>query len=81
MSPLYLEGDYLVTFKAFFYSLGNKIVFRDPIYGTIVKQICEVRKAGYFVEGIKKNSLDSHSLGLIKKDQVLGKVIFHLTAN
>ena len=77
MSPVFNEGDYVLAIskKLFRPDIGDCIIFRDNIYGCIIKQITRKGKKGYFVEGTHRSSMDSNSLGLIPLEKVIGKVI------
>ncbi len=84
LSPEYKEGDYVVvtTIPFFFYSLkqGDKVVFRHPVYGTMVKRVEQVGSDGQeiFVIGSHPQSVDSRQFGPIPKAWVTGKVLWHV---
>jgi len=84
LSPEYKEGDYVVitTLPFFFDSLkkGERIVFRHPVYGTMVKCVERV-DAGQdviFVIGNHPQSVDSRQFGPIPKRWITGKVLWHI---
>ena len=79
MSPVFNEGDYVLAIskKLFRPDIGDCIVFRDDVYGCIIKQITRKEKKGFFVEGTHRCSMDSNSLGLIPLNKVIGKVIMN----
>jgi nickel-type superoxide dismutase maturation protease len=82
--PDYKEGDYVViiTFPFFFDSLksGDTIVFRHPVYGTMVKCVERVNAhhEEIFVIGNHPHSVDSRQFGPIPKGWITGKVLWHI---
>jgi len=84
LSPEYKEGDYVVvtTIPFFFDSLkqGDMVVFRHPVYGTMVKRVEQVCSDGQeiFVIGSHPQSVDSRQFGPIPKEWVTGKVLWHI---
>jgi nickel-type superoxide dismutase maturation protease len=82
MLPLLAEGDLVLA--ADWYWLvgaprpGDRVVFRHPDYGTLVKLVDEVRadKGQLTVRGTRPVSLDSQEFGPIPFDALLGKVIW-----
>jgi nickel-type superoxide dismutase maturation protease len=82
--PDYKEGDYVVvtTISFFFDSLkqGDVVVFRHPVYGTMVKRVERVCHAEQeiFVVGSHPQSLDSRQFGPIPKSWVTGKMLWHI---
>ena len=82
MSPLFVEGDYVLSLSKRFSrpKLQDCIVFEDDIYGCIVKRIVRKQKGGFYVEGTNASSMDSRSLGLIPFDKIIGKVVMRIPA-
>jgi len=84
LSPEYKEGDYVVVaaLPFFFASLrqGDVIVFRHPVYGTMVKRVERVDSAEdeIFVAGSHPRSLDSRQFGPIPRHWVTGKVLWRI---
>jgi signal peptidase I len=57
---------------------GDRVVFRQPEYGTLIKKI-ERRGPGadqVFVTGTNAASVDSYEFGPVPLGSILGKVIF-----
>ena len=81
MSPSYLEGDYVlcVTSKLIYPKPGDCIVFKNERHGHLIKQITAKTDHGFFVEGTHPESTDSHSIGLIPPEKVVGKVIMKIS--
>jgi signal peptidase I len=85
LSPLYREGDFVLVSKIPFLlnsiRVGDIIVFDQQDIGTMIKRVVEIYpdSGGYFVDGIHKDSLNSHQIGLIKKRAIIGKVIWHIS--
>jgi nickel-type superoxide dismutase maturation protease len=80
LSPDYQEGDYVmvVTFPFLSLNRGDIIVFRHPVYGTMIKKISHEDPEGFYVIGNHPNSIDSRQFGSICRDDILGKVIWHI---
>ncbi len=79
MEPTLSPDDYVLV-------SGFPYLFRNPKTGDVIvfrlggknliKRIRDVSQRGYFVIGDnKENSMDSKKFGLIKKEQIIGKVI------
>lgn len=84
MSPVYKAGDMVLVNKlAYFLSnpkRGDIVVLADPRdQRLILKRIAKIAQKKYFVLGDnEKKSTDSRLFGWIKKEQIIGKVIYHL---
>lgn len=82
MEPTYKPGDRLYASGFIYIFLKPKIrdvaVIRDPREGRLVlKRIMDITSRGYFVKGDnEKESTDSRTFGLIKKENIIGKVLF-----
>ncbi len=84
MLPLLKDGDLVLACD--WYRLvgrlkpGDRVVFRHPIYGTLVKQVDELRPAErrLTVRGTRPVSLDSQEFGPVPLSAVLGKVIWRV---
>ena len=81
MRPTLKAGDtVLVNKTAYWLSLPKRndiIAFRDPRDGKIlIKRIINIEEKGYFVQGDNKNSsTDSRVFGMIRRSEIIGKVI------
>jgi signal peptidase I len=80
LSPDYQEGDYVmvVTFPFLYLKRGNIVIFRNPVYGTMIKKIAHEDPEGFYVVGTHPNSIDSRQFGSINRRDILGKVIWHI---
>lgn len=83
MTPEIQEGDFVVISKIPFltgFCVGDRIVFRHPQYGTLIKCIEKMDDNNkiFWVGGYHPRSLDSHKIGPIREDQIYGKVIWHI---
>jgi nickel-type superoxide dismutase maturation protease len=84
LTPEYNEGDYLVTTSISFVlrSLepGDIVVFKHPVYGTMVKQIQQMdpQVGELFVVGTHPESTDSRHFGPIPQSWLIGKVLWHI---
>ncbi len=84
LSPKYNEGDYLIITSIPFVlrSLepGDIVVFKHPVYGTMVKQIQNInpQTEEIFVVGTHPESTDSRHFGPIPQIWLTGKVLWHI---
>jgi nickel-type superoxide dismutase maturation protease len=82
LEPRYREGDFVLVFKIpfslTFYRPGDVVVFRHPLYGTLIKKFDHLADGELFVVGSAPESTDSRSFGTISKRAVIGKVIWHI---
>jgi len=82
--PKYQEGDYVLIVKIplFLNSVrrGDVVVFRHPLYGMMIKKVSRVAGDGkeIYVVGTHENSVDSRQFGAVRKDALIGKVIWHI---
>ncbi|RMG50290.1 MAG: S26 family signal peptidase [Acidobacteria bacterium] len=82
--PIYREGDFVVVSKIPFLfgpvRPGDVIVFRHPIYGLMIKKVerCVPQTGDVYVVGMHGHSIDSRRFGAIRRDDIVGKVIWHL---
>jgi nickel-type superoxide dismutase maturation protease len=82
--PEYQEGDYVLIVKIplFLDSVrrGDVVVFRHPLYGMMIKKVSRVAGDGkeIYVVGTHENSVDSRQFGVVRKDALIGKVIWHI---
>ncbi len=84
LSPFFLEGDFVVVSKIPFVlrqiKAGDIVVFRHPVYGTMIKQVETISPDGeqLFVLGTHPESTDSRQFGPLQRRQLIGKVIWHI---
>ena len=84
LTPEYNPGDYVITTTLSFIlralKMGDLVVFKHPVYGTMVKRIQSIdNHAGeLFVIGTHPQSTDSRSFGPISKSWLTGKVLWHI---
>lgn len=77
MVPQFKNGDYTIILKRPFcqkIDIGDTIVFKKDIYGTLIKKVVDVNIDGYYVLGTGKDSEDSRHFGIVKWHEVIGKV-------
>jgi Predicted transcriptional regulator len=85
LEPSYQDGDFVLVSKIpiFFKSVhtGDVIVFQHEVYGTLIKRIERLvpEQNGYYVVGTREDSVDSRLIGIIAKNDVIGKVIWHVS--
>lgn len=84
LSPEFNHGDFVVISKIpmifNWFHVGDKVVFYHNSYGRMIKIVSEIddKKHEYTVTGLHPNSIDSRDFGTIKKDDIIGKVIWHI---
>ncbi len=84
LSPFFLEGDFVVVSKIPFFfrppAPGDVVVFNHPTYGKMIKEVEQVSPDGdeLFVVGTHPLSTDSRQFGPIRKEMLLGKVVWHI---
>ena len=84
LSPFFLEGDFVVVSKIPFVlrkiKTGDIVVFRHPVYGTMIKKVERISPDGeeIFVLGTHPESTDSRQFGPLRRRQLTGKVIWHI---
>jgi signal peptidase I len=83
LAPEYQIGDFVMISKIPFLfvppSPGDIIAFRQPGYGLLIKRIQQITLDGeLIVIGNHPESVDSRVFGPIKKENILGKVFWHI---
>jgi signal peptidase I len=83
LAPEYQIGDFVMISKIPFLfvppSTGDIIAFRQPGYGLLIKRIQHITPDGeLIVVGSHPESVDSRVFGPIKKENILGKVFWHI---
>lgn len=83
MVPYARDGDYAVTTRIFFnIKEGDVLVFRSPSDGSVlIKRVKRLEfgqaRTEYFMEGDNRmRSADSNRFGTVKREAVIGKVLF-----
>lgn len=84
LSPEVEDGDFVVALKLpifFCIRVGDTIVFRKEPYGILIKRVehCDDQGRFYWVRGSHPNSLDSRTFGVVQAQEILGKVIAHIS--
>jgi signal peptidase I len=83
LAPEYQIGDFVMISKIPFLfeppSPGDIIAFRQPGYGLLIKRIQQITPDGeLIVVGYHPESVDSRVFGPVKKENILGKVFWHI---
>ena len=84
LTPVFQEDDYVLILRASFPGLriktGDVIVFDQPPYGRLIKQVRQVLDSGesFAVRGSQISSTDSRNFGPVSRICILGKVIWHI---
>lgn len=79
MIPTFKEGQYLLVSSWFKnIKVGDVVVLdQSKLEKKVVKRVAKIKNDQYFVVGDnQRESSDSRSFGWVKKEDVLGKVIF-----
>ncbi len=81
--PEYSQGDFVLVSKIPLLvsapSPGMVIAFRQPGYGLLIKRIESITdNGGLSVIGTHPESIDSRTFGLVQRENVIGKVIWHI---
>jgi len=82
--PAYQDGDFVLVSKIPFLfgkiRPGDVIAFRHKAYGTMIKEVQRVarNKDEIYVLGTHEGSVDSRHFGPIARQDVLGKVLWHI---
>ena len=83
LAPEYQEGDFVFVSKIPFWfsppSSGDVIAFHQPGYGLLIKRIRQVDQGNTLhVIGTHEGSVDSRTFGAVRREQIVGKVIWHI---
>ncbi|MBN1536046.1 MAG: S26 family signal peptidase [Anaerolineales bacterium] len=84
LSPVYNDGDFVLIAKIpvclFKIKTGDVVVFEHPEHGQLIKKVASIstQEGTLFVIGFHENSMDSRHFGAIGKNDILGKVIWHI---
>ncbi|MGD9092243.1 MAG: S24/S26 family peptidase [Anaerolineales bacterium] len=84
LSPSFQNGDYVLvaTASPFINRIrpGDIIVFDHDDLGIVIKMVDHVNHetGGLHVKGTHEHSLDSSRLGMIDRETIVGKVIWHI---
>ena len=77
MEPSYKNGDRVVTTRLLKPKTGDVIVFKKNAM-TMIKRVQKIENQKYHVRGDNwKESEGSDDFGLITREEIIGKVIFH----
>ena len=84
LTPEYQEGDYVVVASFWRRPVpGDLIVFRNEKHGTMIKKLKAISadENGYFVIGSHPRSIDSRQFGPVGRQDVFGRVIWHIRSS
>ncbi len=74
MEPILHRGDLLFVTGAGDFQVNDIVIYqRSDVQYTIVHRIIEVQEDGYIIKGDNNPVPDS---GIVKKEQIIGKVLF-----
>jgi signal peptidase I len=83
LAPEFQMGDFVLVSKIPFLFLrpspGDVIAFRQPGYGLLIKRIQNLTSdGGLNVMGNHPESIDSRVFGTVRREDMIGKVIWHV---
>ena len=84
LTPEFQEGDFVLIAKIPFLlshlKANDVVVFQHPDYGVMIKMIDFILPGDdeIFVVGTHDHSVDSRRFGPIKRDDLIGKVVWHI---
>lgn len=83
LAPEYSHGDFVLVSKIPFWLAppipGDVIAFRQPGYGLFIKRIQNLSPdGGVNVIGDHPESVDSRVFGPVRREDILGKVVWHI---
>jgi signal peptidase I len=83
LTPEFQGGDFVLVSKIPFLfippSPGDIIAFHQPGYGLLIKRIQHINSDGLVsVIGTHPESIDSRVFGAVRRQDILGKVIWHI---
>ncbi len=82
--PSYQNGDFVIVSKIpYFFARprhGDVVILKHQQYGELIKIVDGSRTHGddIFVVGMHPNSIDSRAFGPVRRNDILGKVIWHI---
>jgi signal peptidase I len=83
LTPEFHQGDFVLVSKIPFLfvppSPGDVIAFHQPGYGLLIKRIQNLNlDGGVNVIGNHPESIDSRVFGSVRREDIIGKVIWHI---
>jgi signal peptidase I len=83
LAPEYRDGDFVFVSKIpFLFSPpvpGEIIAFNQPGYGLLIKRIQHINQGNTLdVIGSHSDSIDSRVFGPVRREYIVGKVIWHI---
>jgi hypothetical protein len=85
--PKIKPGDFVIIYNPpwLFNSIavGDLVVFNHRILGRLIKIVDSknIKRGELSVSGLHTDSVSSNSMGVIKKGDLLGKVMWHISGN
>jgi signal peptidase I len=81
--PLFQDGDYVLAVHPLIAGSirpGDVLVFRHMVYGTMIKRVERLGpgRNELYVVGTHDGSIDSRDFGPIRRQDIIGKVIWHI---
>ncbi|MEM7026647.1 MAG: S24/S26 family peptidase [Pseudomonadota bacterium] len=82
MQPCYRHNDYLLISKPLFRSIsvGDDVVCKHPGIGTIFKRINKIQDKKIELKGLNMLSSNPSEIGVIRSQDIIGRVIWHFAA-
>lgn len=85
LSPRFQQGDFVIISKIPFLFTpprpGDVVAFLQPGYGILIKLIDSVDESNgdLLVTGTQPDSVDSRIFGPVRRSDIMGKVIWHVS--
>ena len=82
MSPAFLAGDYVVSFRWPLTPLreGDVLVVNHPSLGVIIKRVASILPEGQFtLKGDNPQSTSSETMGCLSRKHLIGRVFWRIS--
>ena len=84
LHPIFQDGDFVLVSKIPYLFgtivVGDVVAFRHGVHGTMIKIVDSIAPDGHqiTVKGTYPGSVDSDTFGPIIKQDIVGKVVWHI---
>lgn len=78
--PIYKDGQIVICLSSKIINpkINDIVVFREKTYGLMIKKIIKEKNDFFYMKGTNESSIDSRNFGLIKRQDILYKVLFRV---
>ena len=82
MLPSLHAGDYVVTTNILRLKIDDMVVLEHPVFKKIIKRVISLSSKDYVkLSSDNSKGLSMERLGKIKRDRIIGKVLFRISNN